>query len=309
MLPLRAFSVSVSCAYSWHPGPRAHQLVADLLFMHYAHVFLSALERLETVSPGATAQQLRDETEAGKATLLAAAGVNNSQEVSGDGSEFMGTGRGTMLPDPKWCKGWLFCENAGNYRCSNTYYPLGGTEGSRLLDMVSERTPVLNADLNEVTVEPAEDHWAVTLNEEKKVFFNYLKVPDPEGMHKPIDMKWVLVGNRISGPIEFEFETKGVVGKNSTEGGDGARAMENSRVVVCKPDFIDRVELTDTDGVRYKIDGEETSVFKKLGQRYLKSNSCVILAAQIGMGRHTLSIESLSTGRHLVCISHVIYPA
>lgn len=38
----------------------AHELVADMLFMHYARVFLAALERLEAAEPGLTAAQLRD---------------------------------------------------------------------------------------------------------------------------------------------------------------------------------------------------------------------------------------------------------
>lgn len=32
----------------------------------------------------------------------------------------------------------------------------------------------------------------------------------PEGLHKPIDTKWVLVGDAASGPIEIEFYTSGV---------------------------------------------------------------------------------------------------
>lgn len=45
--------------FSWHPGPVSHELVADMLFMHYGKVFLSAIDRLEEAAPGLTAAQLR----------------------------------------------------------------------------------------------------------------------------------------------------------------------------------------------------------------------------------------------------------
>ncbi|CAM9497882.1 unnamed protein product, partial [Laminaria digitata] len=44
----------------WHPGPSGHLLLADMLFMHYAEVFLSALGRLEDVAPGVTGAELRE---------------------------------------------------------------------------------------------------------------------------------------------------------------------------------------------------------------------------------------------------------
>ncbi|CAM9497950.1 unnamed protein product, partial [Laminaria digitata] len=104
----------------------------------------------------------------------------------------MGAGRGSILPPPAWCAGSSFCEAAGNYRCANTFFPLAGKEGSRLLDMVSERTPaVLNFDRKEHMVKPTEGHWAVTLNENAPNLLAYLEMTPPEGMHHPIDMKWV----------------------------------------------------------------------------------------------------------------------
>lgn len=293
----------------WHPGVHGHELVADVLFMHYAHVFLSALERLETASPGITVQQLRDQGEADKATLLVSLGIDNPYEVSGSGSEYMGAGRGDILPATQWCTGWRFCEGAGNYRCSTTYVPSEETEDSTLLGMVSERTPVLNADRQYLEVAPAEGHWAVTLNEDKTSVFDYLREPMIENMHKPIDMKWVLIGNRESGPIEFEFETKGVADNKSNEGSDPGEAIEDSRVVVCNREIIEMADLNDAEAVRFNIDGEETPAEGPLYQKYLNPKSCVVLAAQIGVGRHTLSVEALRSEGPPVGICYIVYPA
>lgn len=191
-----------------------------MLFMHYGAVFLSALERLEVVRPGITASGLRQHetlSERGMGILReslgldaggmsvtnAAAGadggstapgndnVNSSKSSSNSTGAYMGGGRGDILPPPAWCKGWRFCDWAGSYRCANTYSPLAGRDGSRLVDMVSERTPtVLNRHRLENFVEPSPGRWAVTLNEESANIKAYLQVPPPEGFHHPIDMKW-----------------------------------------------------------------------------------------------------------------------
>lgn len=194
---------------SWHAGPTGHLLVSDMLFMHYAEVFLSALERLDAVRPGITAAGLQHQdalSTGGRSSLRESLGLgevddngsgsgsgSNSSGSGGSGSAaaYMGGGRGAILPPPAWCKGWRFCDWAGNYRCADTYFPLAGKEGSRLLDMVSERTPaVLNRNHSEHFVEPAIGRWVVTLNEEARSIKDYLLVPPPEGFHHPIDMKW-----------------------------------------------------------------------------------------------------------------------
>lgn len=186
---------------------------------------------------------------------------------------------------------------------------------------------------------------------------NYLEnVHAPDGFHKPIDKKWVLVGDAASGPIEFEFVTHGVpgegeendyagraaCGQGNTWGnpptavvqatvGEAAEAanveataakeavgaepataaavgLTDSRVAVCKPYFFDRVEFSNTTGVRFSVDGVETSVVEA-GRDGLTTPSCVFLAAEIGPGRHRLRVEPLIHGGPLVAISHVIYPA
>lgn len=335
---------------SWHPAPGGHALVADMLFMHYAKVFLSALDRLEKVEPGWTVTQFLELSDSSRASLgvsLGLWGEEGSAQVStgtvdarastrsvgaGDGDRhsdiFLGGGRGSVLPRPAWCKGWRFCEGAGNYRCANTYFPLAGKNGSRLLDMVSERTPVLNSGHETLLKKPGRGHWAVTLNEVKLPILEYLKTTPPEGMHHPIDMKWVLVGDAMSGPIEFEFETIGVVpggadwsataaaeakteksGSRTAVVPRNAGAGDDSRLVVCRPDFIDRVKLNDKTGIRYSIDGVETLPVKLIAQYGLQINSCVLLAAEIGAGRHTLAVEPLRKGEPFVAISHVLYPA
>lgn len=300
-----------SLRYRWHPGPHAHELVADVLFMHYAHMFLGALDHLTAAKPRATSQQLRDETTLGKAMLRDALGLGNPTEVSGDGHDFVGAGRGGILPRPAWCKGWRFCEGAGNYRCADTYSPLAGREGSQLLDMVSDRTPVWNANKTVFVVQPKAGHWAVTLNEIKQPILEYMTAPAPEGMHKPIDMKWVLVGDRESGPIEFEFETKGRL-RNAASGGmldNKPMAIIDSRVVVCKGENVERLALDDEKGVRFMIDGKETSVVRSIQHHFMTEGMCVLLGAQVGVGRHTLTIEPLTVGSLLLSVSHVIYPA
>lgn len=302
--------------------------------MHYAQVFLSALERLEEVAPGVTASELRDLPASSKRSLGVLLGLwseqslaedltatNGSAAKDNDDSVFMAGGSGSILPKAKWCAGWRQCEGAGNYRCASTYFPLAGREGSKLIDMVSERTPSLvNRYGKYLVVPPKEGHWAVTLNEVKAPILQYLKTAQPEGMHRPIDMKWVLVGTQSSGPIEFEFETIGV----PPRGGEGpaspggvisnATAMQrkpvaDSRVVVCKPDFIDRVNLADPSGVRYSIDGLKTEAVRPLAHYGLTAGSCVLLAAEIGVGRHTLAVEPLKSREPFVAISHVLYPA
>lgn len=47
----------------WHPAPAGHELVADMLFMHYGKLFLEAIDPLEQASPGVTAAQLREKKE------------------------------------------------------------------------------------------------------------------------------------------------------------------------------------------------------------------------------------------------------
>lgn len=285
--------------------------------MHYAQSFLVALERLEHAAPGTTAQHLRHDTEAGKEELLVSAGVPNPHDVSGNGDEYMGAGRGAVLPSPHSCDSWRFGRGAGNYRCSTTYAPVAARDGSRLLDMVSDRTPVVQLDENEVHGVLTPGHWSVTLNEVSSPIIDYLSTPAPNGVHKPIDRKWVLIGNRESGPIEFDFQTEGLLGageRGTTNLLDGrsireGEAIDDSRVVVCKRDLIEMVELRDTEGVRFKIDGEETSVVEMPDHQYAGKSDCVMLAAQIGVGKHTLSLEPLRMEGPPVAISHVIYPA
>ena len=194
---------------SWHAGPTGHQLVSDMLFMHYAEVFLRAIERLDAARPGITAAGLRHKdalSSGGRNSLREDLGLwkidgagndtgRKSSDGDGGGSDnsaaHMGGGRGAILPPPAWCKGWRFCDWAGNYRCANTYFPLAGKEGSRLVDMVSERTPaVLNRNHSEYFVDPSRGRWVVTLNEESRSIKDYLALPPPEGFHHPIDMKW-----------------------------------------------------------------------------------------------------------------------
>lgn len=87
----------------------------------------------------------------------------------------------------------------------------------------------------------------------------------------------------------------------------GTEAVD-SRVVVCKPDFIDRVDFADPGGVVFSIDGVETSVVPG-GEDGLATQSCALLAAEVRPGRHRLKVAPLRRGEPFVAISHVIYPA
>ncbi|CAM9235118.1 unnamed protein product [Ectocarpus sp. 4 AP-2014] len=367
---------------SWHAGPSGHQLVADMLFMHYAEVFLKAVGRLEDVAPGVTARQLRD---SGGEIKPDDAAVSSSERetresihdltslretlgleveaVDDNDSVYMGSGRGDILPPPSWCAGWRFCLGAGSYRCANTYFPQAAGRGTRLVGMVSAKSPaILNLDHKEMIAEPTSGHWAMTLNEESEPLLDYLKAFPPEGFHHPIDLKLVLVGDAASGAIEFEFETIGV--PPGTEGwlfekeneeeeeeeeekadraegpvdgnedqeaakeekideeeedAGGHRAMQDqlqqmtsmsqdSRVVICKPDFITRVDFTDSTQVTFRVDGV-VAIAEELEQGFMTQGSCVILEADVGVGRHTVSVEPLHSGAPYVAVSHLLYPA
>lgn len=353
-------------AISWHAGPPGHQLVADMLFMHYAKVFIGALKRLEDAVPGVTASRLRgSDTEhtlsmrsLREVLRLGPGAVASSGDDEGD--VYMGGGRGDILPPPARCADWMFCSGAGNYRCSNSYFPLAGDESSRLLDMVWEGTPpVINADHSVYFAEPTASHWAVTLNEEAPKLIEYLGMAPPEGFHHPIDMKWVLVGDEASGPIDFEFETIGTPperggalvveqeggGQGGEEGGgeggeeqkgdreivkeweeqqpgdreededNGRRRTteqnsvpRGSRVAICKPDFIDRQDFTNSTQVRLRLDGAEVPA-EELVQGFMKQGSCVTLEAEVRVGRHRVTVEPLESGVPYVAISHLLYPA
>lgn len=334
-----------------------------MLFMHYAKVFIGALKRLDSAVPGVTASQLRGSdfeqalrTRALQDTLnLGPGAVASPGDAEGD--NYMGGGRGDILPPPAWCADWMFCSRAGDYRCANSYFPLAGDERSRLLEMVLEGMPaVLNADHSEFFVEPAASHWAVTLNEKAPNLIEYLGIAPPEGFHHPIDMKWVLVGDEASGPIDFEFETIGIPperggalgtgqeggrqggeeGGEEQTGGIGVveqwkeqrrdreedddngrrRAMGQrqnwvpggSRVVVCKPDFIDRQDFTNSTQVRFRLDGVEVPA-EELVQGFMNEGSCVTLEAEVGVGPHQVTVEPLQSGVPYVAISHLLYPA
>ncbi|CBJ48305.1 conserved unknown protein [Ectocarpus siliculosus] len=331
----------------WHAGPTGHLLVADMLFMAYAEVFLRALERLNGVKPGITAaglRQLNALSANGRLNLWESLGLDgggatdarpdlhgeataaDSQSGSNNYPAFMGGGRGDILPPPSWCKGYRFCQGAGSYR-------------------------------SEYFVEPSQGHWAVTLNEEAQSIKDYLKVSPPRGFHHPIDYKWVLVGDAAAGPIEFEFETLGIppAGRHrrrrakveegeeedahtfSSSAGREEPAPESaganeefsnsagidaektrptedatdfdSRVTVCKPDFIDRVQFNETSGVRFSVDGIQVETTVELVQVGLHVQSCALLDVAVGVGRHTVKVEPLKVGEPYVAISHVLYPA
>lgn len=351
-----------------------------MLFMHYAEVFLKAVGRLEDVAPGVTARQLRDS--GGERKPDDAAAPSSEREtresihdltslretlglgvevVDDDDSVYMGGGRGDFLPPPAWCAEWRFCSGAGSFRCASTYFPQAAGNGSRLVGMVSAKSPaILNLDHKDVIAEPTSGHWAMTLNEEATSLLEYIRTVPPEGFHHPIDLKLVLVGDAASGAIEFEFETIGVPAGtqgwlfeegNEEEEEDGKddrakgrasgsedqeaakedkvdeeeeeagshRAMQDqlqqtnsmpqdSRVVICKPDFIKRVDFTDSTQVTFRVDGVVATA-EELEQGFMTQGSCVILEADVGVGRHTVSVEPLQSGAPYVAVSHVLYPA
>lgn len=98
----------------------------------------------------------------------------------------------------------------------------------------------------------------------------------------------------------------GGAGAAAPDGGGGSEG--NSRLVVCRPDFIDRVDFADAAAVRFSVDGVATTVVPP-EENGLVTTSCSLLAAEIGPGRHRLRVEPLKEGEPFVAISHVIYPA
>lgn len=282
--------------------------------MNYGKAFLKALDRLEEVAPGITPNELRAKDGPSRTALGASLGLGSEalredrreKDERSSGDE-MGAGRGVILPPPSWCGGWQFCDFAGDYRCANTFFPLTGKKGFRLLDMLSERFPaVKNLERTKYVEEPTEGHWAVTINEEKASIIEYLSASAPKGKHKPIDKKWVLVGNRLSGPIEFEFETIGSPQLEGESKGDLGRG--NSRVGVCRPSFIARVDFADPAAVTLSVDGMAASVIP-LEHRGLSNGSCVLLDVHVGVGKHNITVEPLRDGKPYVAISHILYPA
>lgn len=341
----------------WHPNPAGHRLLADMLFMHYAELFLSALDRLEHVVSGATAIQLLEYDTLARSSLRASLGLSASEGNSvakerhgaaNDVSAYRDAGGG-FLPHPAWCGRWRFCSGAGGYRCATTFTPLAGGKSSRLLDMAGV---VHNQNYTDFLALPTEGRWALTLNEEASPLLAYLRVTPPNEMHIPIDHKWTLIGDKGAGPIDFEFETFGGrflppirraeeneeedvtnVGEADTSSGNrtssnntavlqpptralaewikkphAATPSRDSRVVVCKPDFIDRVDFADDTSVRFRIDGVEVPAVE-LVQYGLRPGSCFLLDAEVGVGRHTLTVEPLKDGEPFMALSHLLYPA
>lgn len=48
----------------------------------------------------------------------------------------------------------------------------------------------------------------------------------------------------------------------------------------------------------------------EVDQQYgMHNGSCVLLDAEVGIGRHTVRVEPLKAGEPFVAISHVLYPA
>lgn len=82
----------------------------------------------------------------------------------------------------------------------------------------------------------------------------------------------------------------------------------DSRVTICKPDFIDRVAFNETSDVSISVDGSPVQVVV-LVQLGLYPGSCVVLDAEVGAGWHTIKVEPLRAGEPYVAISHVVYPA
>lgn len=79
----------------------------------------------------------------------------------------------------------------------------------------------------------------------------------------------------------------------------------------CTPsqDFIDRVAFNESSQVRFSVDGVDVSTVELAQQYGLYNGSCVLLDAQVGVGRHTVRVEPLKAGEPFVAISHVLYPA
>ncbi len=298
-----------------------------MLFMHYAPVFLGGLARLEAAMPGVTAEELRHSGEGADtaATLRDTLGLGAAAPHGGggndgdDGGVYAGGGRGDFLPPPAWCAEWMLCARAGDFRCATSYFPLLGREDSRLLEMVASEEKVTGMDLSEYFLPPSPGRWSVTLNEDAENLVSYLREIPPEGFHHPVDTKWVLEGDAASGPIEFEFETVGsphgrapggdkdAAALRVARGGSGVRP--GSQVVVCKPDFIDRKDFTNSTQVRFLVDGVEAAAAELEQGDVMLEGSCVTLAAEVGVGRHTVTVEPLEIGEPYVAISHLVYPA
>lgn len=80
-------------------------------------------------------------------------------------------------------------------------------------------------------------------------------------------------------------------------------------ILTSSQDFITRVAFNESSEVRFTVDGVHVSTAEVDQQYGLYRGSCVLLEAQVGVGRHTVRVEPLRAGEPFVAISHVLYPA
>lgn len=288
---------------------------------------MSAVERLDALSPGLSAAKLRSspdlarklleslshQDEPGKstgATLVEQGSLPVLAHDAPEPNELLArqTPSGAYrraLPDPVQCAGWRFCEGAGQYRCLTSMSPLGGGNASSLAAHVSAQTPYYDQEAELPGLTPlavwderrAQGRWAIVLGENPQFVSAFFSQQVPSGRHLPADRKWIFVGNGRSGPMDIEFET--------TEDWQG---NGDPRITVCRPRDTIYANLYDEDAVQFRLDDRKAKVVEVVRHLGLPTGTCVVLKLDVGVGKHTLTIKALQVEGPVVAVSHVIVP-
>eukprot|EP00611_Tribonema_gayanum_P015318 TRINITY_DN2714_c0_g2_i3.p1 TRINITY_DN2714_c0_g2~~TRINITY_DN2714_c0_g2_i3.p1 ORF type:complete len:593 (-),score=166.54 TRINITY_DN2714_c0_g2_i3:236-2014(-) len=264
---------------SWHPGPGAHRLMAEVLAANYIGLLRGALSELDAAAPGVTLQELQDVAYREKLSQLL--------NLDSDGA----SAAAAKLHDPSYCT-QRQCVEAGSYRCLTTYYP--NQDASTQLDRYVTNNTTLDRKPHFKYLPTNMSEWQIIVNEPMRGITGF-QFDNPQW---PIDRKWVLAGAASAGPLNFKFEV--------TELPDGRTAP----VVVCRqvppqqtPSEIHAQPPYTLDNMVLSLDGQRASA-----KRPSPRENCWQLDQAVGRGSHVLTVRANYAPSMLVRISHLIVP-
>ncbi|KAG5178427.1 hypothetical protein JKP88DRAFT_168701, partial [Tribonema minus] len=168
---------------SWHPGPGAHRLMAEVLAANYLGLLRGALSELDAAAPGVTLQELQ-----ARERRLRQCAVHLVPQL--------------WQSHAPCChrRFVLLCARSGSYRCLTTYYP--NQDASTQLDRYVTDNTTLNRKPHFKYLPTNTSEWQVIVNEPMRGITGF-QFDNPQW---PVDRKWVLAGAASAGPLNFKFE-------------------------------------------------------------------------------------------------------